>query len=257
MKSTRKIQQHSKRKSLKASRKTGREHVYDKSRAKASHSHSRKHKAPERLEELIRMVNQVPDGLQTIDQLHYKVILEHEFPEQIQKEAELLRDEIGKLPNELQEFVGNCPLPCRLPPDYTPADLDATVSAEMQRDKASRKYRYLLEGKQMLTHIAEGQWLENIGPFRMLASNWLSVDANGLIELQTPPLLECVQGVEAQRIRKCPVCEKIFWAERKDQQGCSVPCSHALRNRKYRRSYSEKYKLQRMLKQNTTATLGR
>jgi hypothetical protein len=52
-------------------------------------------------------------------------------------------------------------------------------------------------------------------------------------------------GIEASRIRLCPICNFIFWAGRSDQSTCSKRCANNFRVRKWRASYPEKYKLQR------------
>jgi hypothetical protein len=67
----------------------------------------------------------------------------------------------------------------------------------------------------------------------------------GRFSLRTPTLFYCLDGIEARRVRECQICYQFFWAGRLDMKCCSAKCSHALRSRKYRLAYKEKYAYQR------------
>ncbi len=67
----------------------------------------------------------------------------------------------------------------------------------------------------------------------------LVVDDEGEFEINIDPLFIELRGVAASRIGVCQVCEHVFWAERKDQPCCSKACAHVLRNRRYRKRYSQ------------------
>ena len=45
--------------------------------------------------------------------------------------------------------------------------------------------------------------------------------------------------IEAARIRECEACERIFWAGRITQKGCSARCGSIIRKRRYRERYSQ------------------
>jgi hypothetical protein len=45
--------------------------------------------------------------------------------------------------------------------------------------------------------------------------------------------------VEAARIRECEACERIFWAGRITQKGCSARCGSIIRKRRYRERYGQ------------------
>ena len=45
--------------------------------------------------------------------------------------------------------------------------------------------------------------------------------------------------IEAARIRECEACERIFWAGRITQKGCSVRCGSIIRKRRYRERYGQ------------------
>ena len=60
------------------------------------------------------------------------------------------------------------------------------------------------------------------------------------ITVHRPLLFQVLEGVEAERIRQCPVCEKLFWAGRLDQPACGARCANILRGRLHRRRVTEK-----------------
>lgn len=45
--------------------------------------------------------------------------------------------------------------------------------------------------------------------------------------------------IEAARIRECEACDRIFWAGRITQKGCSARCGSIIRKRRYRERYSQ------------------
>jgi hypothetical protein len=42
-----------------------------------------------------------------------------------------------------------------------------------------------------------------------------------------------LEGTNATRIRECPGCNKLFWARRRDQSGCTRTCANRLRFRRF------------------------
>lgn len=81
----------------------------------------------------------------------------------------------------------------------------------------------------------------------------LSITAEGRFKVVLDPLSLELDGVDATRIRECQACKHIFWAGRRDMQGCSAKCSHVLRTAKWRDKMTEEqritYKLARIKKQ--------
>lgn len=55
------------------------------------------------------------------------------------------------------------------------------------------------------------------------------------LEVDTPTLFQVLKGVESERLRKCSICEKLFWAGRLDQSACGSRCSNVLRGRMHRK----------------------
>lgn len=77
----------------------------------------------------------------------------------------------------------------------------------------------------------------------------IEVDPHGKAQTQTSISIsqvdEAINGVDATRIRECQVCNRIFWAGRKDQKCCSKKCANVRRVQLWRKNYAENYKLQR------------
>lgn len=84
-------------------------------------------------------------------------------------------------------------------------------------------------------------------PVAPYLENLVSVktDAGGNLRVEHDPLLQALDGVEVRRIRECPICGELYWARRIDKPTCKAKCAHVLRERRYRKNYLEKYKLQR------------
>ena len=74
---------------------------------------------------------------------------------------------------------------------------------------------------------------------------------NGRLVFQADPLRshfkDALDGVETQRIRRCPICEKIFFSQRITQRACSKLCNQTRRVREWR-SKQAKYEYNRKLK---------
>jgi predicted nucleic acid-binding Zn ribbon protein len=56
---------------------------------------------------------------------------------------------------------------------------------------------------------------------------------------------EALPGVDADRIRRCAICLKIFWAKNKNSETCSEPCRNALRQRRHREKNKEEVNAKR------------
>lgn len=60
-----------------------------------------------------------------------------------------------------------------------------------------------------------------------------------------PQITWVLEKIEVERIRQCPVCEKLFWAGRLDQSACRPRCSNVLRAKTWREKYGSKYQQRR------------
>jgi predicted house-cleaning noncanonical NTP pyrophosphatase (MazG superfamily) len=76
----------------------------------------------------------------------------------------------------------------------------------------------------------------------------MSLDTQGLLDVNLHPFYKGLDGIEATRIRECqnPKCKHLFWAGRLDKAGCSDRCLQALRDRRWRENYLQNYKPQRL-----------
>lgn len=81
----------------------------------------------------------------------------------------------------------------------------------------------------------------------------LGIDENNRIKSSNPELFGILENVDATKIRKCPICLKIFWADHGRMKFCSQKCGTSarvrkLRNKLWQEAYQEKYKQQRYKK---------
>ena len=74
----------------------------------------------------------------------------------------------------------------------------------------------------------------------------LEIDEQGRFRFDQGLLVKALDGVEATRIRQCPICGYIFWAGRKDQVCWPTSCAKILRTHRWREKYPE-YKHRRYL----------
>jgi len=79
-------------------------------------------------------------------------------------------------------------------------------------------------------------------------------DGGAILHFAPHPLLQALEGVDASRIRRCPICGKIYWAGRSDTGACKKRCKGTLRTRKWRGQYQERYKPRRIAKKEQTET---
>ncbi len=63
----------------------------------------------------------------------------------------------------------------------------------------------------------------------------------GKISFRLTEIISLLDGLEADRLRICKICNNIFWAFRKDAQGCSVQCNQTHRTRKWREKNERRF----------------
>jgi hypothetical protein len=114
-----------------------------------------------------------------------------------------------------------------------------------------KEYSFVLDARVVLDAIVEmgrkskrkkSVLVNLIGPNRLLK---IEVNDKGESQILQGPLVEALVGVDARRIRQCPICSDFFWAGRIDQPCCTSQCAHILRTRRWRENYLERYKLRR------------
>lgn len=101
--------------------------------------------------------------------------------------------------------------------------------------------------RSVLIRIAEaGEWCDVGGGETRVPLPGVEVELvvgeDGRIEAQySSPLVKALIGVDASRIKRCAVCEKIFGAERETQRACAGKCQGTFRGRLWRaRRHKEK-----------------
>jgi hypothetical protein len=115
---------------------------------------------------------------------------------------------------------------------------------------AGERYRLLKAAHEMLRSIARRKTLPAIRLADTSEFLTLSVDGEGRIRFTCSSIVDALEGVEADRIRKCenPNCGRIYWAGRVDQPCCGKKCANARRVRTWRERYPEAYKQRRLSK---------
>jgi hypothetical protein len=74
------------------------------------------------------------------------------------------------------------------------------------------------------------------------------LDKKGVLHAELDSFSKAINDVDATRIRECLVCERIFWAGKRNQKSCSNRCANNYRQRKWQEKWQEKYKPQRYKK---------
>ncbi|HEY0544875.1 MAG TPA: hypothetical protein VGC91_05700 [Pyrinomonadaceae bacterium] len=69
---------------------------------------------------------------------------------------------------------------------------------------------------------------------------FISIDEQGFFRVTTDSFNQLIDGVLADRIRKCAICQRIFWAQRSDKWGCSEKCNNTIRQRRSYQNWNEK-----------------
>lgn len=189
-------------------------------------SQQRQRPVPGELAELIELVNALPAETDLVDygKLGMDLAGEGRYSE---FDTELGRVLTG-LPPLVQEFLG-------------------LTSGTF--DRASlEKYCYVQYGQKVLRAVARRNAGE-VGLWPPYVPLQLGINKEGKLGIVEGffggQILGTLQGVEARRIKECPTCQKIFWAGRFDQPCCSKRCGGALRTRRWRQRYPERYKLRR------------
>jgi hypothetical protein len=215
---------------------------------KKSPEGSRKNPPPTPLAELIARVNRIPIGikLESLRDLRYMAnIMLSEGDESTVGGVESVIDrlilrEIAKLPQTLKKFVG----PCLDVPPFGKWSTESFVARSRwmlrERYRWWDRYEYLAEGSLLLSAIAEypGQ---SFGP--LYPESEAIADETGHLSIQICwkeySAISCIEGVDSNRVRRCPVCNKFFWAGHGNKKWCDDVCGHRARSRSFRRRHSK------------------
>lgn len=75
-------------------------------------------------------------------------------------------------------------------------------------------------------------------------------DENGYLKPCGNEFIKLIEenNIEADRIRVCKMCEKVFWASRNDMKTCNTKCANSLRQKQWRERNSDTYKENRRKK---------
>jgi len=197
-----------------------------------SKSYPRSRPVPMRLGLLIERVNALKVDLLTIQELWGMAKNDDDL-------KRLIREQVERIPepafqDDVRDWVGRY---LDADPYYVQVAVPSLYEDYLPINPFEA-YEYLALGQRLLRDIAHGR----------LAQGTLS---RHLVRRSTL-LAECFdekEKVEFARIRECAICKNIFWAGRKDLEACPGDCARSLTNHRYHKKYLEKYKQQRIQKQ--------
>jgi hypothetical protein len=230
----------------------------NKSQAKLSRA---KYKCPPELKELIELTNLVPNGIITPD-----------FENEIRIELKRLRDETGDpspeisayefltskikhLPKEFLDYLDREAYRHAFPFEITPESYEDERRFRQEFVKQYVEYCSMrgsmlwlvrrLEDERKSMRSAEKEYglEENSLTFQHYTSlDWdafpISINTTLLRDdsgtLHITGLAALIGKFDDSRLRRCNVCERIFWAKRKDSETCSLSCFNILRQRRHR-----------------------
>lgn len=241
-----------------------------------------KYQCPSELEELIRLTNLVPIGINT-----------PYFNDEFRIEIQRLKNETGEPSPEISAYEFITKLTKHLPKEFLEhIEHEAYKRAfpfhsepENFRDERNFRMEFIrqydeycsmrdsmlwlvlrLENERHLMHDAEKRHglKKNSLTFEHFSFlGWdttpitikttLERDDNG--KLQITGLAALIGKFDDSRLRRCKICEtRIFWAKRKESETCSPQCANILRVRRYR-SLTDQEKADKKVKRQANSEL--
>jgi predicted nucleic acid-binding Zn ribbon protein len=225
---------------------------------------SRLRPVPDELGSLIKLVRILPPGVPLISFEDALLFVESESKEAagIEKASKALNicldglgEEDGVAPR-FREYVLELPDACYL-------DKISALQSAIDRYVSFREARLKLCGVAHINRLRPKRlkeferFLESLG-----AGTRTEIDELGKVRFKKDWFGEAIEGVEAERVRECPICGVVFWAGRIDQWCCNSRCASMLRKKKkrerdagqraeekLRRLRNEEYKSKRLARQ--------
>jgi hypothetical protein len=205
---------------------------------------------PEQLGKLIELVNLLPsekdlrthlaieDGVSIKDALTAK---ENEF-EQADFEQLFDKEVVRRLQKKLRHYIEREKKKSRW---FPLRRAQITFASLWDLREALQTFCHIWDsGEKPALHSTE--WFGNLPPSHQgIARVYINDEGKAQIDAG---LLTALEGVEVARIRRCPICERFFWAGRADQKACSKKCNQTRRVRLWREKYQETYKQRRLKK---------
>jgi len=134
---------------------------------------------------------------------------------------------VGKCPPALNELF------CQI--ERHPQRSDLVAASEVLRHIAAvndgrRHFQPLFKLPQI--NVSDPRYTAIFGSSEFLFPIAIYADEKGLLQIHRSISFDSLVGVEAQRIRQCQFCSKIFYATRSNKRACSKSCRSALEMRK-------------------------
>ncbi|MET0462923.1 MAG: hypothetical protein ABW007_07205 [Chitinophagaceae bacterium] len=166
-----------------------------------------------------------------------------------------LYDCLKEAPEEFRQFIyGDTRLQTpSFVETYSPALFDKTINAITRFEEFAELRKNLLRLVRFIKSLGLEGRADLVGvdvPLPVLSTP--VIDKQGFIRIGGNALIEALRDVEANRLRECADCKRIFWAKRIDQSCCDPKtCGNRRRVRRSRDLQKEKaaeYKFNRIRK---------
>lgn len=215
----------------------------------------RSKRCPPKLAELIKRVNIFPPGVRfpVLNARSRLANFEGSEAEWIMRARFDLYECLKEAPKDFRQFIyddTHLQTPSFVEA-YSPALFDKTINAIKRFEEFAELRKNLLRLIRFIRSLnLEGRG-DSVGvdvPLPLLSTP--VIDKHGFIRVGGNVLIEALRDVEANRLRECADCKRIFWAKRIDQPCCDPKtCGNRRRVRRSRDLQKEKavdYKINRI-----------
>lgn len=197
---------------------------------------SRLKPVPNELGSLIELARILPPSLSLLSFDDARLLVESESKEAtgIGKASEALKiclnglGEEDQLPADFRHYILGLPDACYL-------DQISALQNAIDRYVNFREARLKLCGVAHINKLRPRK-LKEFEPFleSLSADTRTEIDEEGKVRFKKDWFGEAIEGVEAERVRECAICDVVFWAGRIDQWCCNPRCASLLRKKRKR-----------------------
>lgn len=231
---------------------------------KSSRKSRAKYECPAELAELIEAANLIPVGMSPMPDLRFE--LKEAGPDA--SSYEVLRRIAGHLPADFWMYLENAAIS-----HADPWGKEGTESQAVRREIVGRYLRYCDERGALLWLVqrleTERQMMRTVGSKRGLPAGSVTFEAFGLMDWGSFPLSPTgfivrgedgrlaltglagaiQKGFDDSRLRRCEICQNVFWASRSDAVTCSPSCKNKRNLKLFRERTPEQKEEDRRVRQ--------
>jgi hypothetical protein len=182
-------------------------------------------RCPPKLAELIKRVNIFPPGVKfpVLNARSRLANFEGSEAEWTMRASFDLYDCLKEAPEDFRQFIcGDTHLQTpSFVETYSPALFDKTINAITRFEEFAELRKNLLRLIRFIKSLDLEGRADSVGidvPLPLLSTP--IIDKHGFIRVGGNVLIEALRDVEANRLKECANCKRIFWAKRRDQPCC-------------------------------------